>query len=203
MLHNGHIHKYCWYMCINVHFQEGLWLQIFLWHISPCIDCTTLRYLSLNSDAGDLFPGLADGEGPLLRDITEQELCSGGGACLSSGKLSLSSEPSEEVLWKNTINVSMFCITYLDLHLFCTKCPSHSINTFTNFKHFPGTHEIKFNTSRISNTVMITNIVRFLFKIWIFYWYPKMLFTFFAQKVNSKCWISLYPLEYLISLFNI
>lgn len=111
--------------------------------ISPCIACTTPRYLSLNSDAGDLFPGVADGEEHLLRDLTEQELCSGGGACLSSGKLSLSSEPSEEVLWKNTINVSMFCITYSDLHLFCTKCPSHSNISMYQFHTLPGTHEIK------------------------------------------------------------
>lgn len=143
-------HNSCYTMVIYINtvdicaimliFRKGCVYRYFCCDVSPCIACTTPRYLSLNNDTGDLFPGLAEGEGPRLRDLTEQELCSGGGACLSSGKLSLSSEPSEEVLWKNTINVSMFCSTYSDLHLFCTKCLSHSNISMYHFHTLPGTH---------------------------------------------------------------
>lgn len=135
MLHNGLIHKYSWNMCNNVHFQEGLCLKIFLlWRFT--MHCLYYTEIPLSEQ---WRWGLIS-RASWLRDLTEQELCSGGGACLSSGKLSLSSEPSEEVLWKNTINVSMFCSTYSDLHLFCTKCLSHSNISMYHFHTLPGTH---------------------------------------------------------------
>lgn len=68
--------------------------------IPSCITRTTSRYLSLNKDTGDLFPGLPDLEDPQLGDFTTPVFCSGVETCLSSDKLSLSSEPSEEVLSK-------------------------------------------------------------------------------------------------------
>lgn len=68
--------------------------------IPSCITRTTSRYLSLNKDTGDLFPGLPDLEDPQLGDFTTPVFCSGVETCLSSDKLSLSSELSEEVLSK-------------------------------------------------------------------------------------------------------
>lgn len=72
--------------------------------IPSCITRTTSRYLSLNKDTGDLFPGLPDLEDPQLGDFTTPVFCSGVETCLSSDKLSLSSEPSEEVLSKTKKN---------------------------------------------------------------------------------------------------
>lgn len=135
MLHNGHIHKYCWYMCNNAHFQEGLCLQIFLlWRFT--MHCLYYTEIPLSEQ---WRWGLIS-RASWLRDLTEQELCSGGGACLSSGKLSLSSEPSEEVLGKKHNKCLHVCSTYLDLQLFCL---SYANIFMYQFHTLPGIHEIK------------------------------------------------------------